>query len=253
MIECKNCGNHYEGRYCNVCGQKADTPPFTLKTLLRIIISNLFDVDKGVLRNIKDLTFRPTATIRGYLDGKRGYYYDWIKYLLLSISIATVLTAYSSAYREIYAEASTQTATGKETQEAIFNTLMEYFNLFYLPMVFIIALFSYWFFRKYNYIEHLVINAMIIAQGNIFYVFLFVPILLIEKLGYRFTFFGEVLLGYILFWMLYTMVIHIKLFEGNLFLRIIKAFFTFVLSYVIYLIVIIIAMIILIVVTGGIQ
>jgi hypothetical protein len=251
MTTCKNCGNHYEGRYCNVCGQKADTPPFTFLTLLRIIASNLFDTDRGFWRNLKDLSLRPTATIQGYLDGKRGDYYDWIKYLLVSISIATVLTAYSSAYREMYVGA-TQTATDKEAMEAVYSALMEYFNIFYLPMVLIIALFSYWFFRKYNYTEHLVINAFIIAQGNIFYVVLFAPMLLAEKLVYRFPFFTEMLWLYMLLLGFYTMFIHVQLFEGNLFLRIIKAFFTFVLSYIVYLIVIIIALVA-IIATNGVQ
>ncbi|NJK83923.1 MAG: DUF3667 domain-containing protein [Saprospiraceae bacterium] len=242
MTECKNCGNHYEGHYCNLCGQKADTPPFTLKTLLRIISSNLFGVDRGFLRNVKDLGLRPTATIRGYLDGKRNDYYDWIKYLLLSISIATVFTAHSSTYQNMYTNAAAPMPTGKESQEAIYNTLMEYFNLFYLPMVLIIALFSYWFFRKYNYIEHLVINALIIAQGNIFCIVMFAPMLVAEKLGYPSTFFTEMLWLYMLLLVFYMMFIHVQLFEGRLFLRIIKAFFTFILSYTVYLIVMSIAL-----------
>ena len=34
MIECKNCGNKFEGNYCNNCGQQYIKQRFTLKKVI---------------------------------------------------------------------------------------------------------------------------------------------------------------------------------------------------------------------------
>ena len=33
MVECKNCGNGFEGNYCNLCGQPAETHRINFKFL----------------------------------------------------------------------------------------------------------------------------------------------------------------------------------------------------------------------------
>jgi recombinational DNA repair protein RecR len=71
LIECKNCGHKYEGYYCSICRQSADTSRITWKEIIEHFLSVVIDVDKGFFYTVKEMLIRPGKTISDYLQGKR--------------------------------------------------------------------------------------------------------------------------------------------------------------------------------------
>lgn len=71
---CKNCGNHYEGKFCPHCGQKSNTRRLTFLNMLEDGFELLTNVDSGILRSVTELFWRPGYMIRDYINGKRKGY-----------------------------------------------------------------------------------------------------------------------------------------------------------------------------------
>ncbi|MBC7845068.1 MAG: DUF3667 domain-containing protein [Flavobacterium sp.] len=91
LITCKNCGHQYEGYYCNICRQSADTNRITWKEILDHFFQVFIDVDRGFFYTAKELFLRPGITIYDYLQGKRIVHFNPIMFLILLGGIASVL------------------------------------------------------------------------------------------------------------------------------------------------------------------
>lgn len=52
---CKNCGNEFEGHFCNNCGQKATVKRLTYKSLADNLMHGFLHVDKGFFLYHKDV------------------------------------------------------------------------------------------------------------------------------------------------------------------------------------------------------
>lgn len=55
VITCKNCNHNFKGKFCNHCGQSADTHDINLHFLWHDIQHGLLHFDKGVLFTLKEL------------------------------------------------------------------------------------------------------------------------------------------------------------------------------------------------------
>ena len=75
--QCKNCDTHFDGNYCNNCGQKADVKRFTVSNLSGEFLKEFFAVDSSLLFTIKELIFEPGEMLRGYIAGKRIEYINY--------------------------------------------------------------------------------------------------------------------------------------------------------------------------------
>lgn len=49
MQTCKNCGHRFEGKFCNNCGQTADTNRINYHDLRHQLTHSLFHIDAGLL------------------------------------------------------------------------------------------------------------------------------------------------------------------------------------------------------------
>lgn len=76
MIECKNCGTAFEGKFCPNCSQKAATHRLTLGHFIHETTHALTHTDKGILLLIKELFVRPGIVAREYVEGKRKKYFN---------------------------------------------------------------------------------------------------------------------------------------------------------------------------------
>ena len=187
MITCKNCGNKFEGNFCNQCGQKARTGKINFKYVLNEIGASVLQVDRGIIFTIKELFTRPGHSIRAYLEGKRVKHYRAISFLLVTSTIYA-LVAYWLGEQTILSDyvdgmVSGMTDDGKDQilENSYFILLLKwlvahpsYFALVLFP-VFSFA--SYLAFIKfgYNYFEHLILNAYLTGLQAIIYTF-FIPI-----------------------------------------------------------------------------
>lgn len=178
-VVCKNCNHTFEGNFCNLCGQSADTHEINKDFLLHDVVLGFFSFDKGILFTIKELFTRPGLAIKDFLMGKRVRYFRPLSFVLLSAGIYIFIAIFFnidvthiSAYEGNKADVSYQISRWMTNNFAITS----------LAVIPLIALGSFLAFRKkgYNYTEHIVINSYVsglsLVIGMVFlFVALFVP------------------------------------------------------------------------------
>lgn len=89
---CKNCGNPYEGNYCNHCGQKAKVGKLTLRSVLDNWAYGLTNCDTGILFTYKELFTRPGHMLADYIHGKRIIYFQPFPMLFITAGLYGLLT-----------------------------------------------------------------------------------------------------------------------------------------------------------------
>lgn len=177
-MTCKNCYHTLEGNYCHNCGQKSNVRRIDRKYIFREISTGIFQLDHGFFFTIKELFVRPGHSIRAFLEGKRKPYFKPIAYVFL-LSTAYALTSHffgKNTYLEDFTEGfySGMTNDGENAPNTfkVLNWLATnhtYTTLVLLPFY---AFASYGIFEKskYNYFEHLVLNAYITGQQTLIYI-----------------------------------------------------------------------------------
>lgn len=176
-MKCKNCGEIFEGKYCNNCGQNARVEKINMRYLLDELPESVFQINHGFLFTVKELFLQPGDMIKNYIEGKRINYSKPIAYFILASAIY-VLTTYlvgSVTFMEDLIAGLNQgrkdIAQGVELR--IYNWLSSnqtYTILILLPFY---SFASYLAFKKFKYgfTEHLVLNMYITAQQLIIYTF----------------------------------------------------------------------------------
>jgi hypothetical protein len=72
---CKNCGHHFEGYYCNLCGEKVIEPKDRkFKSVLSNILISTTIVDNKFIKSLRLTIFKPGFLSREYVDGRRVPY-----------------------------------------------------------------------------------------------------------------------------------------------------------------------------------
>ncbi len=93
-ISCKNCGNRYSGRFCNICGQKASTHRMTWKEIFHYLPHAFLHLGEGFFFSLKELAKRPGHAIREYLEGKRQSHYNPFLMLLILAGLCSYLLVF---------------------------------------------------------------------------------------------------------------------------------------------------------------
>jgi hypothetical protein len=177
-MKCKNCGNEFEGHFCNQCGQKASVGKFTLRNLLLEISANIFQIDHGFFYTLKNLFKRPGHTIREYLDGERKTNFKPIAYVLVIATLYFILNRIFDRDNIIddFLSGFNSAVNEKGNNDKDLNFLKWFSNNFAYTILLLIPFFSlatYITFikRGRNYIEHIVINTFVAGQQLIFWIF----------------------------------------------------------------------------------
>jgi hypothetical protein len=204
MIKCKNCGNEFEGNFCNNCGQKADIHRFTLKHALRDFAHTFTHVDRGILYLIKELFLRPGKVAKEYIEGSRKKYFNPMQYLILAVAAAAFLSAKfnlmgpdaNTINPDVYSHLTETARMMLQFNQFIYK----YFNLILFIAVPVMAFFSWLFYRKsgYNFAENLVFHSFLGAQRTLIYI-LMAPFLYFFKKIW-FVFIGIYYLGWIIYY-----------------------------------------------------
>ena len=162
MVVCKNCGNEFEGNYCNQCGQDAATHRINFKFLWHDIQHGLFHFDKGIIHSLGQLCIRPGHTINEYMEGKRVGHFKPLSMVLVLATVYGLLKHFFLHDVEhpvkLMINNSSVNAT---TINAISEWMKDHGAIMALLVVPLYALASFLAYRKenYNYVEHLVLNA----------------------------------------------------------------------------------------------
>ncbi|MEN0005799.1 MAG: DUF3667 domain-containing protein [Bacteroidota bacterium] len=164
---CLNCGTPLKGKFCSNCGQKASTERITAASLGASALQSIVNLDKGFLFNLKQLTIAPGVTIREYLAGKRKAVFKPVQYAIIAVTLLTLADSFFVTTAPIEAD-----SVENLIKAPIFSELYQYGrftmqNLKYLWIlnVFFFALPTYWFFKQYNFTEHLAINAFVVGHA----------------------------------------------------------------------------------------
>jgi hypothetical protein len=254
MPNCLNCQQPLAGAYCHHCGQAANTQRFAFRSLASEVLASLTNVDRGLWPTVRGLTLRPATVIGEYLAGRRVAYYHWLKYLLLMVGLATLVTLSAKGFQELYQAGYAQSSQALANAEAVqadkipaqkFSKQFQAFmvgnyNLVYLAFLPFLTLFSHWLFlgRGRRLAEHLVIQAYLFAHYSLFYAVLFGVLKPFEGQAW----YGPVFWG--LFWLVtlaqppYTMWAYAGLFPDRTWAVVARCLAALLLAYLFYVIVI---------------
>ncbi len=210
MIACKNCNAEFEGRYCNQCGQPAETHKMNIHFLVHDLQHGLLHLEKGIFFTIKELFTRPGTSIREYMEGKRVKHFKPISLILVLAGILGLLSHYF--HISMLGQAFQVNGTDSKAEEIrrSFNEFSDWVSghysivsLFLLP---VFTLGTFLSFRKkgYNFIEHLVLNAFLTGQRLVVNILLFPFYYLLNGTGdlKGFSDFVNLGLGLLTFWTL---------------------------------------------------
>ncbi len=178
-IICKNCNHHFQGHYCNNCGQPAETDKINIHFLWHDIQHGLLHLDKGIFYTTKELFTRPGHSIREFIEGKRIKHFKPVSLVLVLAGMLGLM--YHFFHISILEGSVVVTSNDKNGIEFIsaFNSASDWITehyaivtIFQLPLF---ALFTFFVFRKahFNFIEHLVLNSFLTGQKLIFHIILF--------------------------------------------------------------------------------
>lgn len=202
-MDCKNCKYSLtnQNKFCPECGAKVIHNKLNFKNLFDQINDQYFSLDNKFFTTIKDLLVKPEIVIDGYINGVRKKYVDVIQFLAIS------LTLYGFQFlilKTFFSETLiTTSSTGNEQLDKITASinegLFEYMGLISILFIPIISTITYLIFinsYKYNYVEHIVINAYVVAQYTILAFCLFI-LLMIFGLDTQINFIISSILSYL--------------------------------------------------------
>ena len=151
---------------CEDCGRSVSTDPITLKTLFGDVINVIFNVEKGFLYTIKELTVNPGLVISNYLSGVGRYrYYNPFRYAFVVVTVSTLLFSWAGYFDDVTAA---NTNPNPETSFVDTDVVKDYSNLLVLPLIPFCSLATWLLFRRKNLAEHLVINFFIFGHVSLF-------------------------------------------------------------------------------------
>jgi hypothetical protein len=165
MITCKNCNNQFEGQYCNLCGQSADTQRLDFKFLIKNLHKNFIKIfHKGIFYTSRQLFTRPGHSIREYIEGKRVNHFEPIGLLIAFAAFYAVL--YHTFEIDMFSGISDSTLDGKLDLRSVGNWITDHFSLVTLLFVPVYSIGSFLCFRKqgYNFYEHIYLNTFLASQ-----------------------------------------------------------------------------------------
>lgn len=175
MITCKNCNHHFEGKFCNNCGQSADTNRLDYKFLFKNLRKNFLKYfHGGIFYSARQLFTRPGHTIREYIEGKRVKHFEPISLLL------TLATLYGLLYHtfgiNLFIDVSNSSSASQTTNMNLINKwFSNNYSLATLLSIPIYSIASFIVFRKqhYNFIEHVYLNTFLGSQRIFLHLLIF--------------------------------------------------------------------------------
>jgi len=159
-IVCKNCGNVFEGKYCNNCGQAAATHSINTSFLIHDLQHGLMHVDGGMFYSARELFRRPGYAIRDYIEGKRIKHYKPLSMLIVLATFYGLL--YHALHINLFNKLDDNLFEYDEINEWIAHRF-PYITLVLLPVM---SFSSFLIFKKqgYNFSEHLILNSFYSTQ-----------------------------------------------------------------------------------------
>lgn len=168
-MQCKNCHTELtpESDFCNSCGGKVIRNRLTFKNLFEHISETFFNYDNKLLRTLIDLAKKPEVVIGGYIAGVRKRYVNPISFFGLTLTLVGLEWFILRKFFPDQINLSSLSFGGNEsTLNSIFNFVQDYSSVTMLLLVPVYAIISRTVFfdnKTYNYVEHIVAFAYMMA------------------------------------------------------------------------------------------
>ena len=186
--QCTNCGNEFNGRFCNKCGQKV-THRITLAHLGHDLLHAFTHADKGIFFLFVQLFKKPGTVAREYIiEGKRKKYFLPFQYMLIIGTIAAFV-AVNSHFIEYTTVALGNAQIYSERQLAFMQKInawqSRYYNIMILAQLPFYAFATFLVFRRHklNYAEHLTLQTFLTAQTAVMAMLVMLFVGIIGKSG----------------------------------------------------------------------
>ena len=177
---CKNCGTpvQLDQRFCSHCGAKRMYNRLNTRNLLEDFTERFLNIENVFLKTFIVLFTAPEDVIHGYVEGLRKKYRSAFGYFAVALTITSIYTFFFRNWfidSESFSELSNGFASGFESPEAkILNKpidfILDYQSLFSflcIPLYAVISKIVFWNYKKYNFIEHIVIYLYTYSQAQI--------------------------------------------------------------------------------------
>lgn len=178
MIACKNCGRVFDGKFCDNCGQSANTKRINRQFIFEIFELGIIHLNHGFFFTLKEILVRPGITIKNYLDGKRKKYSHPLTYI-------AVITVIYFLLRSIFVKYPAAAGT-PDSNRIIFDFIYEYYpKLVVFVFIPLAALFTPIFYqgKHYNFFELFTFHCYIRAQFMLFELLIVIINWLMIQLG----------------------------------------------------------------------
>jgi len=227
-MKCLNCGNEFEGQFCNQCGQKASVKSISLSGIFAETFRIITNTDRGLFYNFINLTRRPKTVITNYLSGKRKPVFQPVQYAILGVTVLTLVDYYYGTGIKSLGDAARVVDTLDDTSP--YKIGMGYGKIIrgnlkfaLLLLIFFFAVPARLFHHRYNFAEHLAIQAFILGHAA-FITVLWYPLINLTILANPIFFLSVFLMNFLVFFR------KKEFFEGLL-----SSLFTVVLGVVLFL------------------
>lgn len=96
---CPNCSaSIQEEAYCPSCGQRQSLGRFSLRHIINDAFSVLFNLDRGLLPTISQLTTSPGKVLKSYWSGATRINYNPMRYAFITVTVSTLITVSTGVY-----------------------------------------------------------------------------------------------------------------------------------------------------------
>lgn len=148
---------------CEHCKKPISREGLSVRFLVLDALNQLFNLDRGLIFTLLEMLRRPQAVIMAFVEGNRFRYMNPFRLLLISATLAVIVDAITGSSELIGAIA-------VRTEGPNLNQIRDNMDLIIIAMVPLFALGTFLVFRKpkWNYAEHLAINAYGLSTITIF-------------------------------------------------------------------------------------
>ncbi len=178
---CKNCDKQLQldEAYCPGCGAKRMYNRLNWHNLTEDFVDRFLNIENNFLRTFIDLFKKPEDVIGGYINGVRKKYLSAFSYFAISLTITGL---YFFVFRkllltDVAIQESIELDTTLIESEGIVKEISKIINLVYeyqaiisfisIPFYAIVSKLVFWNYKKYNFIEHIVIYLYIYSHTQI--------------------------------------------------------------------------------------
>tara|TARA_R110002050_G_scaffold241129_1_gene377512 strand:+ start:894 stop:1634 length:741 start_codon:yes stop_codon:yes gene_type:complete len=165
-MNCISCNTDHNSNFCPNCGEKAGIKKITFRSIATDSFSSITTMDKGFLFNLKMLLLNPRSITIEYILGKRKGILNPISFLILSVSLYLILEGLLKVPKEIGSENKVPDTYMRQVAFTGGLYLHKYFKYFWVLAIIPLGLSTRLLFGKYNFTEHLTINAFILGQAT---------------------------------------------------------------------------------------